>query len=72
MTVQDILDRRNTQIPGGNSLRTLELYGKQFVELHFVEPDPNTAHSEYYYNTRSNCLFKRLNIGTKSVWKRVN
>jgi len=71
-SVQDILSRRNVKVPGGESIRFLELYGRRFVPLSFVEPDPNTAHGKYYYNTRTNVLYRKVIAGDRYVWKRVS
>ena len=56
----DILSRRNPITVGGNPTRFVELVNGQEIPLSWYEPSAETSRSEYYYNTRSNMLFKRV------------
>lgn len=59
-TIADIISRRGPASVGGNPLNYLELYGATMVETTPFEPDPRTYRHEYYYNTVSNRLYRRL------------
>ena len=72
MNLTEILSRRNTSLAGGSPMRFLELYGRRFVPLNFIEPDPSTSRSDFYYNTRQNVLYKRITAGQRFVWKRIS
>jgi len=74
----DIMLSRRGLYPGGNSQRFIELTGGQEVPLTFIRPDPNTFRSDYYYNTRTNELFKKVTATcpptgrTSTFWKKVS
>lgn len=58
-------------IGGGNPLNFVELKnGKMVTEL-FYEPDPETFRDQFYYNSRLNRLYKKLDVKPKKVWKLV-
>lgn len=56
---------------GGNPLQFVELRDAKFVEQLFYEPDPKTFRDQFYYNTRLNKLFKKLQTKPHPVWKQV-
>ncbi len=72
----DLINRRNSSIGGGDTLRYLELFGATIVEPSEFEPDPNTHRSDYYYNASNNVLYKRISHGTGndkvSHWKPIS
>jgi hypothetical protein len=57
---------------GSNPIRFVELYGGREVLISAIEPDPATARSNYYYNSRHNRLYKRLMTKPKPVWKVIS
>jgi hypothetical protein len=68
----NVLSRRAAEpLGGGLPLRFMELRGAQFVEQSFFEPDPVTFRNQFYYNTRLNKLFKKINSKPRPVWKQV-
>ena len=74
----DITERRGKITPGGNPVRFMELAGAIEVLHQFWTPDPNTTRETYFYNTRTNKLYKRhdvinhLNGESSRVWKLVS
>lgn len=69
---ETILFKRNRfEIGGGNPQRYMELAGAAQVPMSFNEPDPRTFRSQFYYNTRMNRLYKKLNTKPWPVWKLV-
>jgi hypothetical protein len=76
--VTDLLDRRRPITNGGNPHRFMELVGGQEILYQFYEPDANTTRELYYYNTRTNILYKRIEVtnpGTNrrySIWKQIS
>jgi hypothetical protein len=75
----DLLARRaNQPLSGGNPNRFIELVGGSDILYQHYEPDPNTTRGKYYYNTRLNILFKRLEVNnassdtSESIWKQVS
>jgi hypothetical protein len=63
--------RTQHPIGGGNPLRYVELVGAKFVEQSFFEPDPRTFRDQFYYNTRLNKLYKKINSKPDPVWKQI-
>ncbi len=63
-----------TRTTGYNPHRWVEQYGGEIVPYQNYAPDPITFRSQYYYNTRTNQLFKKEIIGggTFAVWKTVS
>jgi hypothetical protein len=56
----------------GLSHNFITLYGGKPIEIIFYEPDPASFHGEFYYNARSNQLFKKLATpDNRIVWKSV-
>lgn len=74
-TVRDIHNRRGDSTIGYNPHRFVELYGGEMVPISNYEPDPSTFRNLYYYNSRMNRLFKRIEIKGDRVsayyWKSV-
>lgn len=57
----DLFERRAiSRNPGYLPERFLELYGAKMVDLSSYEPDPRTHHSDFYYNTKTNVLYKKV------------
>lgn len=76
--IEDILNRRGDVTVGGNPARMIaELHGGDMVELTAFEPDASTHRQPFYYNTATNCLYKRVITersakGTIAFWQRVS
>ena len=64
-------ERELHPIGGGNPLRYIELKGGKFVQQQYWAPDPVTFRDQFYYNTRLNQLFKKINTSPVPVWKLV-
>jgi len=57
---------------GGLPLTLIEKILGDKVLVQFWEPDPLTNHTEYYYNSRQNVLYKRKKISNvRAVWLSV-
>lgn len=57
----------------GLSHNFITLYGGRPIEISFVEPDPESYHGEFYYNSRFNSLFKKIKTSdNRHVWKQVS
>ena len=75
---QDVLDRRGKATVGGNPHRFIELVGGREVLYQSHEPDPATTREFFYYNTRNNMLFKRVETTNpitnkkKSLWLAIS
>lgn len=54
---------------GGNPLQFIELRGAKIVEELAFEPDPVTFRDQFYYNTRINQLFRKIQTVPAPVWK---
>ena len=69
----EIFRRVNTgdQAPTGNPNRFMELFGNEFIPMQYYEPDPITFRDDFYYNTRSNVLYKKVNTSTIPFWKAI-
>jgi len=73
-TINDVLNRRKRQSYGNKGpIRSehkprhipgpthwLELNGATIIEPTKFEPDPNTHRGDYYYNTTTNRLYKKI------------
>ena len=65
-----IFSKRNLHaIGGGNPLQYIERGGAKIVTQSYYEPDPVTFRDQFYYNTRLNRLFKKINTKPTPVWK---
>jgi len=49
-----------------SSIYWTETFGGKPVPLHAQEPDPNSFHSDFYYNTTQNQLY-RLEVASSGV-----
>jgi hypothetical protein len=68
--LSDIISRQISHpVGGGNPHIFAELVGAAQIPMSFYEPDPSTFRYEYYYNTRQNRLYKKINVDPKPVWK---
>lgn len=74
IVLAEVINHRYSQPvgSGSNPARFVELYGGREVFISFTEPDPVTARSDYYYNSRHNRLYKRLQTIPKPVWKVIS
>jgi hypothetical protein len=45
---------------GGNNLQHVEYFGGAIIDMLNYQPDAATWHSDYYYDTRVNKLYKRM------------
>ena len=76
--LEDLTDRRGGITIGGNPISMItELHGGEMVELTAFEPDPATYRQPFYYNTVTNCLYKRVLTeksakGNIAHWQRVS
>lgn len=74
--LEDIARYRGNPSTGWNPLTHMELDGRTPVEISSYEPDPQTSHVSYYYNSRLNILYKKMFVSKPSasyyVWKRVS
>lgn len=55
------------------SINWVELFGGKPINLSSYEPDPNSSHEDYYYNTKENKLYKLVKVTdctTKNITKR--
>ena len=73
-TINDVLDRRKRQSYGNTAptqsnykpkhipgpAHWLELNGATIIEPTKFEPDPDTYRGDYYYNTTTNRLYKKI------------
>ena len=58
---------------GYNPHRFIELLGGTAVLISNYEPDPLTFRDEYYYNSRTNQLFKLIRKDARyAYWKSVS
>ena len=57
-----------------SSINWSELYGGKPVTIVSYEPDPDSFHENFYYNSSENKLYRLTNISnsSKKVWKLVN
>jgi hypothetical protein len=81
MPLLDDLGRyRGNPSPGGLPLSFIERYfGGKAIQMMFHQPDPNTFRDEYYYNTRQNVLYRKVEApavgcttGSSKVWKAIS
>lgn len=60
---------RSIPSDGGQPLTFIEKILGDKVPIYFWEPDPLTSHSDYYYNSRQNVLYKRKKFSdVRAVW----
>ena len=77
-TLDEIGYFRGAPTVGGNPHHFVELVGGKEVPMVSHEPSADTFRSQYYYNTRQNMLFLKVqgtNPKTKQpslYWKKVN
>lgn len=45
-----------------SSVNWTELYGGKPILISSCEPDPNSSHEDYYYNSSENKLYKLIKI----------
>ena len=61
-----------------SSANWAELYGGEVVNIFAYEPDPNSSHEDFYYNSTENKLYRLTTIincknnTTKKSWKQIN
>lgn len=76
--LQELAIHRGTPSPGGNPNQFIELIGGQEILYLFYEPDPIITREPYYYNTRTNVLYKKtvainpVNAVKTYYWKQVS
>lgn len=71
--LEEIVGLRSASKPYGGGIPTnyIELLNGKMVEELFYEPDPSTFRDQYYYNTRLNRMYKKLNTSPQPVWKYI-
>ena len=67
--LEDIFNKRGKKPFDGFCHNFIEMLGAKLVEFSYYEPDANTFRGQYYYNTRENRIYKKIQAGTKKVWK---
>lgn len=58
--VTTLMERRGKRTLGYNPHRFVELHGGEMIEPTAFEPDPITHRNNYYYNSVTNVLYKRV------------
>ena len=59
--LDDLSDRRGKPSVGNNNtVWFLELNGAEVIEPTAFEPDPATHRGEYYYNAKTNVLYRKI------------
>jgi hypothetical protein len=69
---EEIIAARGAPSVGGNALTYLGLGGADIIEQLWYEPDPLTFRGDYYYNTKTNQLFKKIKVGPVPYWKTIS
>lgn len=59
-SILDLHEKRGKITIGYNPHRFIELFGGEVVEIWNYEPDPRTFRGDYYYNARTNQLFRKI------------
>lgn len=77
--LDDIAKYRSNPSPGGLPLIMVERLGGKPVPLSNVDVDPMTFREEYYYNTRRNILYRKVDApatgcpsNVNKVWKPIS
>lgn len=70
--IEDLMARRGKVAIPSNTVWMLEQNGAQVIIPTAFEPDPTTHRSEYYYNAITDCLYKKVTLNQRSVWKKVS
>lgn len=76
--LSNLFDKRSISSAGTNNVREVELYGAHIVDPLPYEPDPKTYRHSYYYNSKTNILYRRIvhkRIGQTVViasWNRIS
>jgi len=74
----DLFARRGVVDNSSDTIRFVELYKGKVLEPTAFEPDPVTCRDDYYYNAKTNLLYKRIitkkegSLITNAHWKRVS
>lgn len=69
--LDDIAARRKLGV-GYNPHTFVELFDGEIVEMIWHEPDPLTFRRKYYYNTRLDQLFRKVEVKDFAYWKRIS
>jgi len=79
LTLADLLSRRGASAADGkdSGRMAVELRGGNIVDVTAFEPDPTTSRKPFYYNVKTNALYKRVVIGTgpggiAACWRQVS
>ena len=70
--LEEIVEHRGKITPGANPNRFVELAGGREVPILFHIPDAETFREKYYYNSRLNSLFLRVDVLNGRYWKKVS
>lgn len=71
--MQDIYRFRGSVTNGYNPHRFVELYDGEVVQVLHYEPDPQSYRGKFYYNARTNQLYKKLLTGgLYAYWKSIS
>jgi hypothetical protein len=58
--LEDLFSRRQQRKVGYQNIRNVELIGGTIIEPMAFEPDPVTHRREYYYNSVTNILYRKV------------
>lgn len=71
--ILDFIRENISRTPQGfNPIRFVELFGRESVPIQHYEPDARTFRHDFYYNSRTNQLFRRIKSGTFPVWRPIS
>lgn len=75
--LSDLISKRGIKTKGHTNIRAVELNGGRVIEPTAFEPDPNTFRGEYYYNAKTNTLYrKKVTVANRNykycVWVKVS
>lgn len=77
--LEEVARYRGNPSPGGLALTMVEFLQAKPVLFSNVVPDPNTFRDEYYYNSRQNILYRRVEapvigctVNSARVWKAIS
>jgi hypothetical protein len=74
----DLLSKKGTTEESFDTVRFVELQKGQVLEPTAFEPDPVSHRNDYYYNAKTNILYKKIItkrtglLITNAHWKRVS
>jgi len=76
--LEDLFARRKQRKIGYQNIRNVELIGGKIIEPTAFEPDPVTYRGEYYYNSVTNVLYRKVITGMSDIsvvsayWQKIS